>query len=309
MADHGLFAVGIIHSLAPEAEIRLFQVLNRYGVGDLTCIARGLQRVLAYYPNATNLLVNMSLTVNFPIVAAHITTEDPLGKRLGQMILDRKRSKLIELLCQIYNWLCWLIEKVLPVHLSRCEPSWYERQIWAMQGIHNSLNALGAKVIAAAGNRRRSGTGRPQAEYPAAFPEVLGVGALPKSEPPADPKTRLETASYSNFSDQPEGSGMATLGGEPGQASGVLGIYLGNVPPAQGSQASPTSSKNGWAWWAGTSFATPIITGIMAAMLSNMLPGGTPQQVLAELRKHPLYWTKQDEEALLVKQREPQNPL
>jgi subtilisin family serine protease len=99
------------------------------------------------------------------------------------------------------------------------------------------------------------------------------------------------------------------LGGEPGQASGVLGIYLGNVPPAQGSQASPTSSKNGWAWWAGTSFATPIITGIMAAMLSNMLPGGTPQQVLAELRKHPLYWTKQDEEALLVKQREPQNPL
>jgi len=303
MADHGLFAAGIINSFAPAAKIRLFQVLNPYGIGDLTSIARGLQRVLASYTNGNNLLVNMSLTINFPLEKAHITTEDPVGKMIGEMILNQKRPGWVDWLCQAYNWLCMLIEKIFGISLPRCPLSWYERQTWAMEGICDSLKELGSKVIAAAGNRRRNGAGRPQAEYPAAFPDVLGVGALPrKSEPPADPNTRLPAASYSNFSDRPDGSGIATLGGEEGLGNGVLGIYLGKFPGRKDSIAPPTPSANGWAWWAGTSFATPIVTGITAAVLSNGTLGDTPKKVIESLLKNRSYWTEQNEEVLFVRQ-------
>lgn len=305
MADHGLFAAGIINTLAPEATIRIFQVLNPFGVSDLTSIAQGLQKVLAQYSNQENLLVNMSLTINFPIEEAHITTENAIGKRIGMMILSQKRPAWLELLCKLYNWLCMLIAKIFGITLPPCQPSWYERQTWAMEGICDSLKVLGSKVIAAAGNRRKKGGPKPQAEYPAAFPDILGVGALPKSEPPADPNTPLETASYSNLSDRPKGSGIATLGGEAGAEKGVLGIYLTEVPGPTGMGIPPTQSGNGWAWWAGTSFATPVVTGITAAILSNKLPGGTAQEVLAELQDHPRYHTRDQEDVLFVKQCDP----
>jgi hypothetical protein len=40
MTDHGLFVAGIIHTIAPQAELHLIEVLNPYGVGDLESITR-----------------------------------------------------------------------------------------------------------------------------------------------------------------------------------------------------------------------------------------------------------------------------
>jgi subtilisin family serine protease len=69
------------------------------------------------------------------------------------------------------------------------------------------------------------------------------------------------------------------LGGEPGERNGILGIYLGEYPPepslsdpegvGQGWDHVGQRSINGWAWWAGTSFATPVLTGVIAAVLSG----------------------------------------
>jgi subtilase family serine protease len=44
------------------------------------------------------------------------------------------------------------------------------------------------------------------------------------------------------------------------------------------------TEKNAWAWWAGTSFATPILTGTIAAVLS--VPGyiGDAQDAVESLR-------------------------
>jgi subtilase family serine protease len=52
------------------------------------------------------------------------------------------------------------------------------------------------------------------------------------------------------------------FGGEEGEGNGVLGVYVGNIP-----DGTPNGTPNltGWAWWAGTSFATPIISGLVAA--------------------------------------------
>jgi len=313
MSDHGLFAAGIIHTLAPKARIHLIQVLNRFGMSDLTSIARGLQKVIQTYGTGNNVVVNMSLTINFALEDEHNTTNDPIGKRLGEQILSRRRSPLMEILCRIVNIICWLIEYLFHIHIPGCEPSWHERQAWALLWICKSVSALNSNIIAAAGNRRQGlGRSRPHAEYPAAFQDVVGVGALPKyTAAPTDPNTKLDTASYSNFSDRPKGSGVATLGGEPGEKNGVLGVYVGEFP--KGVSGKQEVNDSGWAWWSGTSFATPIVSGIVAAMLSNM-PGASPRQVIEKLippgtqnaqttppttRRHQ---TKENEEVLFVTQ-------
>jgi hypothetical protein len=51
---------------------------------------------------------------------------------------------------------------------------------------------------------------------------------------------------------------------------GILGLYTGEFPitdPATGAvsaRGTGTSSPNGWGMWAGTSFATGVVTGIFA---------------------------------------------
>ena len=123
--------------------------------------------------------------------------------------------------------------------------------------------------------------------YPAAAPGVIGVGALSGEG--------VDLASYSNFCDEPPSEGFMTLGGEPGTENGILGVYIHEFPVDNGSNDpdyhveqpqpghlrgpadySPDLSEIqynpnlfGWAWWAGTSFATPIISGLLAAAWRN----------------------------------------
>jgi len=65
MRDHGLFVVGIIHTIAPEATLHLYEVLNPYGVGTIESIAQGLLSIL----NDNNLrpvVINCSFTLGLP---------------------------------------------------------------------------------------------------------------------------------------------------------------------------------------------------------------------------------------------------
>ena len=114
---------------------------------------------------------------------------------------------------------------------------------------------------------------RPAARFPAAFTNVIGVGAMPRQDLGGVPQ---EAASYSNLSDDTPAIGYITLGGEPGVDQGILGVFISQFPeycgplPLNFASIQPDfiryrSNKNGWAWWAGTSFATPIITGLLAA--------------------------------------------
>jgi subtilisin family serine protease len=134
-------------------------------------------------------------------------------------------------------------------------------------------------VIAAAGNDHRPGQSvAPQARVPAAFDSVQGVGALPKALPRKNGK--LKKASYSNQADKPRKIGITTLGGEEGEGQGVLGLYLGEFPCGE-----PNCTK--WAWWAGTSFATPVVTGVTVAVLSNMIGTDRQTQVAIERLYYP----------------------
>lgn len=275
-------------------------------------IARGLKQVIDNY-GGNNLVVNMSLTMQFPLEEAHIGTDDAKGRELGMKILNQRRPWCVDFVCMLINWFCKVIYDRFHIQLPGCEESWFERQALPLLSICRSVSFLGSDIIAAAGNKRNGpNSQRPQAEYPAAFQEVLGIGALPKFQtPPANPNTRLSAASYSNFSDRPRGSGIATLGGEKGEngntitSSGVLGIYVGGFPKKIPSTKDWTykPNTNGWAYWCGTSFATAIVSGLTANMLSNgkMLP-----EIIDKLENaQPSFKTEQNEAVLFATQGPP----
>lgn len=112
----------------------------------------------------------------------------------------------------------------------------------------------GAICLAPAGN---SGFDRP--EYPAAFPGVIGVGALG-----GDWRGR---ATFSNF-----GPWVDVYA--PGRdlvnafATGTYDCYVYPYGPGNG-QPAQTRNFYGMAKWSGTSFSTPIVTGRIAARMSR----------------------------------------
>jgi len=270
MADHGLFVAGIIHSIVPQATIHLIEVLSPLGVGDLETLSGGLQKVLDVIyqkppePSESEepqeprrkLVVNCSWMLDLPRVEEHLQ---------ALSYTDPEHA---------FEWEVWQ----LAVN--------DENQALALQGKCERLMALGRQVIAAAGNDRQgtnNGSIAPATRFPAAFLNTVGVGALPKDAVPDSTTQKYPSSSYSNIADVPNTEiKIATLGGEEGEGKGVLGLYLGEFP---GCENQPNCTK--WAWWAGTSFAAPILTGAIAAVLSSPTGPDRTQEALQLLLQEP----------------------
>jgi hypothetical protein len=313
MTDHGLFVAGIINTIAPAAEIHLYEVLNPEGVGDLEALARGLWKV-AEEPYrlftkeriVQTLVVNCSLMFNLPIEGdpASLNSARPIQVD-PSLNLDSSRSIVGHRLTDL-DQVPAILDKI-----SR-DPDWIERTTIIIKAICDILFYCGSRVIAAAGNDGKiivdtNGAvrqERPLARYPAAFPSVQGVGALPIEQPNPQtfgPTSKYEVSSYSDLADKPERKGIVTLGGEPGERKGVLGVYIGEFPAPVtgiaslihtvlgwlvglfGGKLIYPENKNHWAWWAGTSFATPILAGVLTAVLSHPNPPATTEHAIAGL--------------------------
>jgi hypothetical protein len=268
MNDHGLFVAGIIHSIVPQATIHLVEVLNPFGVGDLESLAGGLQKVFeeiyqkpdelseAEEPQKPRqkLVINSSWMLELPSVEAHL-------QALSYTDPEYEFERAV-----------W--------HLARDD----ENQALVLKAECDRFSALGRQVIAAAGNdwkEKSPRTAAPATRFPAAFLSTLGVGALPKDSRLDESNNRHKASSYSNIADvpdRPDIKRIVTLGGEAGEGQGVLGLYLGEFP---GCEPKPNCTR--WAWWAGTSFATPILTGTIAAVLSSPNPSQTTQEAVNDL--------------------------
>ncbi|CAA9220236.1 MAG: hypothetical protein AVDCRST_MAG93-408, partial [uncultured Chloroflexia bacterium] len=268
MEDHGLFAAGIIHSLAPEADLHLVEVLSQFGVGSLETIARGVETALERRrdPNGA-LVINCSFMLSLP--------RPKRADRSGHPAPNFP----------------WVFDDDSPL-----------LRAWALplRLVCERAISAGAIVTAAAGNDAelttdRSGL-RPPARYPAAFRSVMGVGALTTDGAPAG---------YSNFSDEPTSKGLVTFGGDVSVSApevsdplpltanadyGVLGVYTGELPnptamlPARrtGKYPRPLPNHSGWARWAGTSFATPVISGALARAIGQGTPATQAEQTLRD---------------------------
>ncbi|HEY3229261.1 MAG TPA: S8 family serine peptidase [Roseiflexaceae bacterium] len=249
MADHGVFVAGIIRALAPKAKLHLIEVLNPYGLGSIETIALGLQRLMNRSPDQPRLLVNCSLVINIPPadLLAALQAQDPIWREFDAQTLQES-SEILRVICQ-------------------------------------ELQSQGVFLFAAAGNDGDPNADKdndpntiphPKPHYPAAFPSVTGVAALQADDTPAP---------YSDVCDDPPVEGMAVFGGDVDRTlnenadpiHGMLGVFTSLQYP------DGRLNGNGWARWAGTSFATPALTGAVAALLGAK-GIATPQDAITALR-------------------------
>ncbi len=261
MPDHGLFVTGIIESLVPDANIEYIRVLNDYGVGDTGTLVATLEEIHQRMLHGD--LIDQPVVVNMSLV---MTPSDE------DMFMN------------------WFGDSV------HCDPEMHvqmmnEAKLLRSQ-LHVAIQALaasGAVLVASAGNDSNSidMPGRIGPRYPAAFPEVLSVGAVDRQG---------EMALYSNYPQlAPQHNGIATYGGsiptkadiDRGEVDAFIGLYSAStypaleapkpsIPPLPDSYTAP--NKHAWAYWSGTSFATPIISAVAARVLQHLQSHGLPKR-------------------------------
>jgi len=261
MADHGLFIAGIVRDIAPEAHVECIRALSDFCVGDSKAFAKTLETIQ-----------NRML---------HVNPDD--GNKQGD-----------------------LYQKQVVINMSLVVPPDY---ILLKQGMNpdqvrqdlfnaiQPLTNLGAIFVASAGNEGDARykpanpmNMRPNALYPAAFAyhgagssmglgnSMIPVGAVDKDGNPA---------SYSCY---PGDLGIAVYGGdvpkkfkrdksgcftEAEDIDALIGIYTSLSYPAllleDCRPTYPVPNAHGWAYWSGTSFATPIIAALVARILQYRL--------------------------------------
>ncbi|HEY6539738.1 MAG TPA: S8 family serine peptidase [Ktedonobacteraceae bacterium] len=258
MADHGIAVAGIIRDLAPAAEIECIRVLNDYGVGDVRTLCRALEDIKKRMNDKTD-LASKPVVVNLSLVVM------PPGNGIPDGVTDNIMQQTKDAL---------------------------------HRDLHD-LAKMGAVITASAGNDSDPrDTYMNPAEihfgprYPAAFayedPPVttmIPVGAV---------NQKGEPAMYSNH---PGPLGIATYAGEltrpdpwlpsamshavtqvVGPIDALRCVYTSTLYPALSVNDLPRADSpdypmyevsSSWAYWLGTSFATPIISALAARILQG----------------------------------------
>lgn len=240
--DHGIFVAGVIHDIAPHAEIQLLHVLDEKGFGRTDLLLDALDYCLSLARRGRRVVVNLSLYLMIP-----------------------PRDGL---------WAHWFgpLDRLLAMQPARRAALLAPLDEAVQRRIELLLDA-GVVVVAAAGNDALAYRRHPEPRLPADYSGVLCVVATDRDG---------KIAAYSNRGDlPPTGNSVATYGGQGmlhGAASvvppgvgveprdGVVGLYTHHeVVTTDG----PKPNESGWVYWSGTSFATPIISALAANVLAR----------------------------------------
>lgn len=296
MVDHGIFVAGIILGILPlskTVKIELIRIENDYGSGEMDLFLGALAAISARpRSELEHVVLNLSLGVLPPL------------EQLQELWFGSG--------CCCEGGNAHTISQSLDMlHLGVRLPI-------------QTLIEQGVVIVAAAGNDSLGKNPPLGPRIPARYEGVLGVAAVDRD---------YEAADYSNRANSFDwGTGIATYGGEQPNddtetlarlvreqriyqptpddlPDAVCGLYLYPTFPALNVEEQGPSRPNeyGWAWWSGTSFATPIVSALAAQYILRGLRGQQVVQAilkgLADDTQHFLYNTRLQAPVLKVKQR------
>lgn len=229
--NHGMFVAGLIHRIAPESDIQVIRVLNDNGCGDLWA----LNRALEYYKSRMS-----------------AWTGD-LDKTVINMSLGIRTTNTVN-----------------------------KKDVDTLAKLIKDADYIGAIIFAAAGNdsaptSKDPGKLRQEMQVPASDPLVFGVAAT---------NSKGQISCYSNKGD------LAAPGGDGGtwKVNTVMepcvsradtwdkvpgphgGAKCNDIATCDFGLISLGETRDGpqYMYWAGTSFATPLVSGMAALAYEEM---------------------------------------
>ncbi len=283
--DHGLFVSGLIHGMAPDADIMLVQVLDDTGCGQLFALNEALLNFVAEFETRRDSLdgavINLSLGLQKPSTDTEIVLkedEEQTGEGGGECTLQDENGGTGK---KVPEEDTEGPPKSADVYIDETLTVFVEDKVESLQEAIRVAHDYGAVVVAAAGND--SGVDSiPRAPHlPAAYPSVIGV---------AGSNISRQRSCFSNWGDvsAPAGDGgvntdlLANLNGEYcDQATettcmSVVNKCKGECDVGLTSFAQHIfEGKIGYAHWSGTSFAAPLVSGL-AALIQDKATTGTP---------------------------------
>jgi hypothetical protein len=317
--DHGLFVAGIIRDIAPQAIVHLVRVLGRYGVGDLVGLSHVVPELTTRFVGASRvpLIVNMSLVVDLPpsdrllarwFPRAYQNWEpgkpDDRKPQLDDTLqaaldaLDSSVRTLIELLTvQGVLVVAAAGNDAVPTTPPTAGPApTFVRPDPRVPARYKTVFSVGAlqkatvgPADAAADYSNRATVGPPAAPLDNGI-AVLGGNAdlngtwtpAPPINPPVPGPSIPPAAPGAWYG--PRQIDMAAATAVPERVNGVVGLFTASRFPLASIRnlsgyAPPLPNPYGWAYWIGTSFATPIISAIAANLWPTMASGSTAMDV------------------------------
>jgi subtilisin family serine protease len=234
ISDHGLFVAGLAYAVAPASNIHLVKVLNDQGQGDLFSFIAAVHAFVQSAVQGTGALaptvVNLSLGTQVPTDA-----ELPAAGQaaIQQMVTNAGINPLSR--------------SSLPIA--------------ALEAPVRLLRALGAVIVAASGNNSAVPPDFvAPANVPAGYAPVIAVGA-------SNQAGGLSCFSNAASLAAPGGEGF-DLSASPATCSPYFTSCIRSNPDCEyGVISYVYRVRKGYAFWAGSSFSTPMVSGLAALLL------------------------------------------